>query len=305
MRITDQHIETLVRQGYVVVPGFLTPDELTAARADMLKYFPTPQELAATPNRYGWIFDDPEHLQIEFPFAADALNHNSTHPEIISFVERLLGTREILLSQSAIWAKYAGTGSFEQTMHLDYEGNTLVVPRDDGPFRQVNLILYYSDVTPEMGPTGVVPQTQTQDAGVWPPFRPRKKYPDLYKNERPILANAGSLLIFSMRTFHRAGEITAEQGARFTHHLVYRSSLCPFNGYHQYSQFGEKPEMRQFIQRATPRQREMVGFPAPRHRYWNEHTLAEVAARYPKMDMSPYRTAAGLSAPSPSRRGLG
>ena len=52
----------------------------------------------------------------------------------------------MLLSQAAIWAKYAGTGDFEQGLHLDYQGNTLVVPRDDGDFRQVNMILYYTDV---------------------------------------------------------------------------------------------------------------------------------------------------------------
>ena len=289
MRITQAHTDALLRHGYVVVPHFLTADELTAARADVLKYFPSAEELARTPHRYGAIFDDPEHLQIEFPFAADALNYNSTHPELIAFVERLLGTTDVLLSQSAIWAKYAGTGSFEQTMHLDYEGNTLVVPRDDGAFRQVNMILYYSDATDDLGPTYLVPQELTREQGLWPPFRPRRKYPELYKQERPILAKAGSLLVFSMRTFHRAGEMTAEFGARFSHHLVWKSASCPFNGYHQYSQFGEKPEMKQFIERATPRQREVLGFPPPGHPYWNAQTLAAIAQRYSRMDISPYR----------------
>ena len=287
--ITREHTESLLQHGYVLVPDFLSSDELDAARSDVLRYFPTWRELQLTPQRYGSIFDDPEHLQVEFPFAADALNFNSTHPRIIDFVEKLLGTREILLSQSAIWAKYAGTGSFEQTMHLDYEGNTLVVPRDDGAFRQVNMILYYTDVGEDLGPTWLVPSEHAQNAGLWPPFRPRKKYADLYKHERPIKAKAGSLLIFSMRTFHRAGEMTAPEGVRFTHHLVYRAAGCPFNGYHQYSQFGEKPEMKQFIERATPRQREMLGFPAPGHPYWNDQTLAAVSQRYPQMDMTPYR----------------
>lgn len=288
-RITQQHVDYLKKHGYVLVPDFLTPDELDAARSDLWRYFPTPEELARTPHRYGFVFDDPEHLQIEFPFDADTINYNSAHPEIIDFVERLLETRQILLSQSAIWAKYASTGSFEQTMHLDYEGNTLVVPRDDGPFRQVNLILYYSDVSEDLGPTFIVPQEHSRDAGLWPPFRPKKKWPELYKHERPMLAKAGSLLIFGMRTFHRAGEMIAESGGRFTQHLVYRSALCPFNGYHQYSQFGEKPELKRFIERATPRQREMLGFPPPGDAYWTEETLAAVAQRYPKLDLTPYR----------------
>jgi hypothetical protein len=291
MRINQDHLDQLVAKGYVLVPDFLSPGEVGAARSDLLRYYPTADELASTPHRYGWIFDDPEHLQIEFPFDADTINYNSAHPDIIDFIERLLGTKDILLSQSAIWAKYAGTGSFEQTMHLDYEGNTLVVPRDDGLFRQVNLILYYSDVTDELGPTFLVPHEHTRDAGLWPPFRPKKKWPALYRHEKPMIAKAGSLLIFSMKTFHRAGEITADAGARFSQHLVYRSAQCPFNGYHQYSQFGEKPELKRFIESATPRQRELLGFPQPGHPYWNEETLAAVAVRYPKMDMMPYNGA--------------
>jgi hypothetical protein len=288
--LPKNHLEHLVSHGYVLVPQFFTDQELSSAQAGMLSYFPTFEELTATPQRYGWVFDDPENLQIEFPFANDALNDFATHPRIIAIVEQLLGTQEVLLSQSAIWAKYAGTGSFEQTMHLDYEGNTLVVPRDDGEFRQVNMILYYSDVTEDLGPTFVVSQTRTRQTGLWPPFRPKKKYPDLYRHEKAMAAAAGSLLIFSMKTFHRAGEITSERGARFSHHLVYKGANCPFNGYHQYSQFGEKPEMTRFIERAAPRQREVLGFPPPGHPYWNDQTRRGVGERYPMMDITPYRT---------------
>ena len=129
LRITDKHQAHLLRHGYVIVPGFLTAEELTAGHIGMLEHFPSAEELAKKPLRYGSIFEDPEHLQIEFPFTNDSLNDLSTHPELIAFVERLLGTPDVLLSQSAIWAKYAGTGDFEQGLHLDYQGNTLAVPR--------------------------------------------------------------------------------------------------------------------------------------------------------------------------------
>ena len=36
------------------------------------------------------------------------------------------------------------------------------------------------------------------------------------------------------------------------------------------------------------RERDLFGFPRPGDPYWNEQTLADVAARYPGMDMSPY-----------------
>src|SRR5688500_4203128 len=191
----------------------------------MLRYFPSAEELAATPERDGSILEDPEHLQVEFPFSGgDALNDVSTHPAIVSFVERLLGTREVMLSQAAIWSKYAGTGDFEQGLHLDYQGNTLVVPRDDGAFRQVNMILYYSDVDLDMGPTYVVSQEKTQHLPLWPTHRTRKKDPQLYKDERPVLATAGTLFVLDRKTWHRASDIIAERGARFSHHMVWRGS---------------------------------------------------------------------------------
>ena len=293
MRITDQHLRTYLRHGFVVVPGFLAADELAAAREGMLQYFPSAEELAATPQRYGFVHEDPEHLQVEFPFAADVLNDVSTHPELIGFVERALGTREVLLSQAAVWAKYAATGDFEQGLHLDYQGNTLVVPRDDGTFRQVNMILYYSDVPAEMGPTFVVSQEKTQDLPPWPTHRTRKKDPGLYKLERPVLANAGDLLVFSMRTWHRASDISADSGVRFSHHFVWRAAAHAFQGYQQWSSKGENEDLQRFVARAKPRQREVLGFPPPGDAYWDEQSLADVALRYPAMDLTPYRRRPG------------
>lgn len=288
MRISDTHLRHLRAHGYVVVPGFLTPEELAAARKNMLRYVPTPEELAATPERYPWVFEEADRLQTEFPFAGNALNHVATHPELIAFAERALGTAEVLLSQSAIWAKYAGTGDFEQSLHLDYEGNSLVVPRDDGDYRQLNMILYYTPVTEEMGPTCVVPSEKARKLPLWPAFRPRQKNAELYKNEVKILADAGSLLIFSMRTWHRASDMTAEFGARLSHHMIWRSANHVFQGFHQWSHLGEKPEFKRFVETAAPRQREVLGFPKPGDPYWNKETRAAVALRYPKMDMTPY-----------------
>ena len=290
MRITDSHLAHLRRHGYVLVPDFLTPQELNAARQNMLRYVPTPEELAATPERYPWVFEEPDSLQTEFPFAGMALNNVATHPELISFVERALETKEVLLSQSAIWAKYAGTGDFEQSLHLDYEGNTLVVPRDDGDYRQVNMILYYTDVPDDLSPTCIVSIEKTSKLPLWPAFRPRNKNADLYKHEKRMVTKAGSLLIFGMRTWHRASAMTADFGVRLSHHMIWRCARHAFQGFHQWSHLGEKPDFKRFIEACTPRQREVLGFPVPGDPYWTKETLAAVAMRYPKMDMGAYQT---------------
>lgn len=288
MKITEQQVASYLRHGYVVVPNFLAPAELSAGHENMLRYFPSAEELQSTPERYGALLEDPEHLQEEFPFAGDALNDISTHPEIIAFVQHVLGTQDVLLSQAAVWAKYAGTGDFEQGLHLDYQGNTLVVPREEGDYRQVNMILYYTEVGDELGPTFVVSQEKTGDVPLWPTHRTRKRSPELYRHERPVLANPGDLLIFGMKTWHRASAITAEAGVRFSHHLVYRAAAHGFQGYHQWSRHGENELLQQFIERATPPQREVLGFPKLSDPYWTEQTRAAVKLRYPGMNMDIY-----------------
>ena len=43
------------------------------------------------------------------------------------------------------------------------------------------------------------------------------------------------------------------------------------------------------MQQTNVRQLTVLGFPEPGHRYWTEETLRGVAARYPLLDMEPWR----------------
>lgn len=291
MNVSAKHLTQLRDQGFTVVPNFLTAAELKAAQKAVASYFPSPEELSLKPLRYRALAESPDFQQIEFPYVDHTLNHMALHPRILDFVEKLLGTRDMMLSRSSLWAKYAGLGEFDQPMHVDYEGNTLVVPRDDGDYRQVNIILYYSDVDSTLGPTHVVAQHHTRDDSLWPPFRPREEYPEIYDLATPILAKAGSMLIFSMRAFHRGTAITADFGARFTQHLVYRSKNHLFQGYQHWPSFGEQAELQSFLERATLKQRQALGFPKPGDAYWNAVTIEGVQRRYPGMNMKPYRAA--------------
>jgi hypothetical protein len=286
MRITDKHLEHLRVHGYVIIKGFLTPDELASAREGFHQYYPTERELHATPQRYGSILEDADQLQTEFPYSVDALNHIATHPAILSGVKRYLGVDDVRLSQSAIWAKYAGTGDFEQGLHFDYQGNTLVVPRDDLDYQQLNFIIYYSEVTKNLAPTGVVSKSETRGVSLWPPFKTRARHPELYAIEKKVVVPAGSMLIFTMSTLHRGTGMIATEGARYTHHLVYRSAAHDFQGYHLYARLGESQDLERFVQTAMPEQREALGFPRPTDPYWTRETLRACKLRYPGLDWS-------------------
>jgi hypothetical protein len=287
MRITDEHVDQWREHGYVLVENFLTPDELAAARANLALYLPTSDEYAATPQRYKGL-----NTFLEFPFAGDAMNDIATHPELDSFVQRVLGADDLFLTQSILWAKYAGAENFEQNLHSDWHGNSLLYPRDDGMFQQIPMIVYYSDVTEDDGPTRVVPRGLTEGEFLHPGERTRAERPDLYEQELKATAPAGSVLIWSMRTFHRGSEILAKQTARFSHFLVWRAAANNWMGYQAWPRDSHTfPDLERFIGRATPRQRELLGIPAPGHPYWNEETIAGNAARYPGFDATPYERA--------------
>jgi ectoine hydroxylase-related dioxygenase (phytanoyl-CoA dioxygenase family) len=294
-RITDSQIDAWREDGYAVVPDVLTGDELAAARENVSRYFPTAEEYARAPERYPHLGASAEAEQIEFPFVGDALNDVTVHPEILSLAERALGTEDIALVISLVWAKYAGARAYEQDLHADFlYGYDLLYPRDDGDYPLLLVFVYYEDVTADLGPTHVVSRRETRDLLLVPNKRTREEAPGLYAHERAVTVPAGSALLLTESTFHRGSALRAPGGARFAHFLGFRAARHAWMGWLSPTlrQYQARDDMDRFIQRASPRQRRLIGIPPPGHEYWNEQTIAGVGARYPAMDMSPYRVAA-------------
>lgn len=294
--VTDEHVKHWQDHGYVIVENLLSPAELTAARENISDYLPTWEEYQRTPRRYRSLLGSNGWPKAEFPFVGDALNHVTLHPELVSIAKRLLRTDDLALSHSRLRGKYAGTGDYDQKLHVDYSNNTLAYPKQDEEIFDLPFITYYTDVTLDLGPTKVLSQQETD--GYLPRrgrFLEHEKYPEAYEKEVPAVAPAGSTLIYSMRTFHRGSSMLASEGVRFSHHMSLRRADCRWAGQVLFQYDGGKPEMNHFLEMATPEQREIVGFPKVGDAYWDEDTLAGVAARYPGMDMTPYREAARRS----------
>ncbi len=289
MRITDSHLEHYRRHGYLLVEPFLTADELGASLEEFHRFFPRYEEFASDPERYAQL-----PRWFDFPFGGGELATIATHPELLSGIERILATGEVQFGGASIGAKYAGVPDEDQDLHIDGHGrNSLAYPSEDGPFGQLQIFYYLSDVTEELAPTYLVSREHTRGEFLVPPDRRRQDHPWMYELERPAIVTAGTLLIMSMRTFHRGSALRAESGARFVMALTYHGAAArwledaawpnagPGDGY-------DNAALTRWLERATPRQREAIGFPPPGHPYWNQETLAGVAARFPGMDMAPY-----------------
>ncbi|MHB8463290.1 MAG: phytanoyl-CoA dioxygenase family protein [Acidimicrobiales bacterium] len=285
MRVPDAALDEIRERGFVLVEGFLAPYELKAAQEALRLHFPTHDEYLADPARYlqysGSQFAGVE----EFPYRSWDLNRLAFHPDLIDAAERFLATTELHLYKVELWAKYAGAVNYDQPLHRDYGSHSLVVPRLDGRYQQLTTFVYLSDVTEEDGPTHLVPYEQGRDV----PFTPLYlQFGALADAEVAAVGPAGSLLAYRTDILHRGSNFTGIGRSRFSLLADYQARSTTWGGKMAWPK--QSPERwAKLIPQCTPRERDLFGFPRPGHDYWNDQTLADVALRYPGIDMTPYR----------------
>ena len=224
----------------------------------------------------------------EAPTGDNTLDNLCVHDRVLDLVEALLGTSDIRLYQAETFAKFSGQESFNQPLHIDETNHTLLPPRRDGLFRQVQLFVYLSDVTEARGATHVVSNTRT--AGI-----PNTDFyfpgTDRVMDEHEASADgpAGSVLAYSADTVHRGTDMTEPGASRFFFNLAYREAGADWMGALPFPRRGIDPRVPVWIQQLSTRQLCAIGFPPPTHPYWDEETLAATQARYPEMDLTDFR----------------
>jgi hypothetical protein len=280
--------------GWCLLQGLLPPEAIAAAQAALPALFPSAEEFAADadPARNEPFRVDSHLVMPRFPFDDSALNDLVVHDRIIDLAEQLLGITDLRLYQAMLSAKYSeAASSDEQLLHVDYANHTLVVPRHEPGYQQLEMFVYLSDVTPDMAATRVVPRHMTADIPVERTYLNPAEYADLYAAEVPASGPAGSVLAYRPDVYHRGVRITAPQAARFMLHVSYKPADTDWLGSFGLPNAGEDMSWHRFMQRTNERQLTVLGFPPPGHPYWTPETLAGVAARYPLLDLSPWRNA--------------
>jgi hypothetical protein len=278
--------------GWCVVEDLFPPAAVAAACDAVPTVYPTADEFAddADPDRIAPYRSSWEAVRLRFPFESPALNDIVVHPSMMELARRLLGTDSVLLYQGLLSAKYSGgPADAEQLMHVDYGNHTLVVPRDDAGYRQLETFVYLSDITAETGATRVVSRHLTAHIPVERTTLAFDKYADLYDAEVPAVGRAGSVLAYRPDVFHRGVAVRAPRAARYLLHVAYKSPDTDWLGFQSLPFHGNDRAWYRFVARATVEQLTAVGFPAPGHAYWTDSTLAGVAARYPTLDLEPWR----------------
>lgn len=285
------------RHGFAVLPAYLAPDELCAGVAELGQLFPSASEFAsdADPARNApWRGDEYGGL-VAFPFASVELSLLAVHPSLLDLARALLGTEDVRVYSAEAWAKYTGATTYEQAHHRDFLNHTVVVPSDEPAHRNVELFVFLHEVDEDLGPTHVVSTTRSDRIPLLPHVATRSEHPELYAAEVSAAGPAGTVLAYRGETMHRATELTAPGGARYTLHCSFRPAADEWVGRQGWGDRSFDPSWEPFVVRASVEQLALFGFPPPGHRFWTPRTLDALAVRYPGLDTTPWRTAPGRS----------
>jgi hypothetical protein len=209
---------------------------------------------------------------------------------MLDLAATLLETDDFRVYQAQLIAKYANAApDYDQLLHADYANHTYVVPRTDVGYQHLTTFVYLSDVTPDTGATRFVSLEHTKDVTVERLYLRFDEYAHLYEIEQPAVGPAGSVLIYRPDVFHRGVPMAKPRSARFLMPVAFKPAGAEWIGFHAFPRRAEDMAWHRFMRHATLRQLLALGFPKPGDPYWTPQTLAGVAARYPALDMSPWR----------------
>jgi hypothetical protein len=309
---TDTEVSTWRTDGWVLLEGLVSTDEVDAASEDLRRVFPSCEEYHSDPEGvterrkgrplapkedYVWPDEGPgfrgdqQRWMGTFPFeGSGALNRLCVHTSIVDFAERALGSTDIRMYQAHASAKYSGLTNYEQPMHTD-RNHSWLPAINEAPWWNLEGFLYLSDVSENENPTRMVSLRDSASVDSPYPVILPKMDPELYAAEHRVTGVRGSYLAYRSDVWHRGSGFGAPGTARFVVALAFKRAGQDWIGYDQQQSRSTGQEWTTFVEQSTPRDLELFGFPAPGHAIWSETLMRETALRYPRLDLTPWRAA--------------
>jgi hypothetical protein len=277
--------------GWCLFEDAIPPSDLVAAQSALALMFPSAEEMdSGAENERTTPWRTWDAAWPEFPFKSTRMNKLVVHDFLIDLATELLGTEEVRLYLALLSAKYAHQSSgYNRLLHTDYPNHSLVVPRGDAGYQHLETFIYLNDVSARNGATRLVSRTRTASIPVEQHTLNLDDYGPLYDDPGEASGSAGSVVAYSPDVYHRSVDVTEPGQARFMLHVAYRPAALDWVGYQAWPFKGFSPEWHKFVAQASVRQLSVLGFPRPGDPYWTEATLSGVAARYPGLDMAPWR----------------
>ena len=246
--LQDQ-VEALYRDGYVYLPGVLSPDEIATLRERM-------DDLTAIPESFDKHTDPAEQGFLNKSINNVFNRHEHflrflDYPGVIEIEEAVHGDDCHCIGMTS-WM--TGSGRPDQKLHSDWLALSLpedivADPRVHLPIFITTAHFYLDDLTEELGPTNFVPGSHLSGR------RPNQDTTWKGESEKSIMCDAGDVVIFRSEVWHRG---TANTSGRTRYllqvHCARRMITQKFPPYLNRFQFD--PEI---LEKATERQLRLLG----------------------------------------------
>ena len=186
----DKSVEEIRISGYTVVAGVLSESELQIIRGKLDEIYEVQVKEIGGEGRLGEI-NDVNVVRLLLAYD-DYFLKVATNPAVLAIAERLLGDYYILMQQNGI-INLPGLENYQISWHRDLSYQHFVSTRP----LAISALFCIDDFSAASGGTYVLPASHKIETF------PSKEF--LEKNERGIIAKAGSALVFDSMLYHRAG----------------------------------------------------------------------------------------------------
>lgn len=245
----EDQVEALYRDGYVYLPGVLSPDEVhqLRERMDALTAIPESFDKHTDPAEHGFVN---KHINNAFNRHEHFLQFLD-YPGVVEIEEAVHGDDCHVIGMTA-WM--TGHGRPDQSLHSDWLALSLPEDVTSDPRIRLPIFIttahyYLDDLTEELGPTMFVPGSHLSGR------RPEGDTTWKGQGEKAIMAKAGDVVIFRCEVWHRG---TANTSGRTRYllqvHYAKRMITQKFPPYLNRFQFD--PDI---LAKATDRQRRLMG----------------------------------------------
>ena len=269
--------ENYKKNGYVIFERLLSESERLAALAGFHRLF--------APSYEKWVEEGRPEIahnfapgHHNFPWIDSGLNQCAAHPKLSELVEAIMGTRDFRFGLCHLNVKYAQPTNRDSHVlsfgfHQDHESNSLGPTLESDDYSHVVGTYCFEEVTLGTAPTIIVPKGRNKSAAL------------------PMTVRAGSLILYSPLTFHRASSFDNETGYKPSMWMTFCRKDNLWDGSFQYTKRVMNADASiRYINEATPRQLELIGFPPPGDPLWTRDFLIGMADRYPGFNKEPYLT---------------
>jgi ectoine hydroxylase-related dioxygenase (phytanoyl-CoA dioxygenase family) len=308
VKFTAEHKSAFERDGYVIVRGLFSSEQIAAALEEVDKltygssfadYLCERENGAATKAPVG---------RSQFPTGVSTLDSFLENEDYLDCFAGCVGTPSMSYCNGHLFVRSGPDDARHapelwQGYHID-DGTCNFLPPSPNisQYHYVNSSIMLHDIEEDGAPLHIIPGSHTQLKGLMPElvesgkavggnFVDIREVPAFVK-PIPVTGKAGDTLFYSSYLVHAAVPFANKKKQRSLWTVTMaRDENSSFTRYSNPYQPSEREHINAFWTQTSPRVRSLFGWPAPGDPYYTDETLRLLANLFPGMDLTPYRNA--------------